>query len=141
MRCCVNQYLLAKFFVLELLSATIKEAMRLHPSVAFTMPRVSPAPEGLQISRKYIPPGLRIGINPYFIQRDRSVFGEDADEFRPDRWLSGSSQEKLKMMDHCMSNFGGDTRTCIGKNVSFQWVLMAITCYPAVRSHSARCIS
>lgn len=114
---------------LPLLSATIKEAMRLHPSVAFTMPRISPAPEGLLINNVRIPPGYRIGINAYILHRDRSVFGEDAERFRPQRWLSVSSPERLNTMNQCMLHFGGGTRTCIGKNVSPRFDLITTILY------------
>lgn len=104
---------------LPLLCATIKEGMRLHPSVGFTMPRVSPAPSGLHISGTYVPPGYRVGINAHVLQRNKNVFGEDAEQFRPQRWLvQQSSVEQLAEMDRCMLHFGAGTRTCIGKNVS-----------------------
>lgn len=104
---------------LPLLCATIKEAMRLHPSVGFTMPRVSPSPDGLYFNGVHIPPGYRIGINAHIVQRNKAVFGGDAEIFRPQRWLvENTSPEKLREMDRCMLNFGAGTRTCIGKNVS-----------------------
>lgn len=110
---------------LPLLCATIKEAMRLHPSVAFTMPRISPSPDGLVIDDTHVPPGYRVGINPYVVQRDETVFGEDANAFRPDRWLAeDNSAEQLREMDRCMLNFGAGTRTCIGKSVS-PWPLLS----------------
>ena len=41
---------------LPFLCATIKEAMRLHPSVGLTMPRITPA-GGLEVAGRHIPPG------------------------------------------------------------------------------------
>lgn len=105
---------------LPYLCATIKEAMRIHAPVGFTLPRISPAPEGLLIDGAHIAPGYRVGINAYIVQRDLDVFGADADTFRPSRWLAeNTSVEELKEMDRCMLQFGGGTRTCIGKNVSY----------------------
>ena len=105
---------------LPLLCATIKEAMRLHPSVGFTMPRVSPSPNGLTLNDVVIPPGYRVGINAHVVQRHKDVFGNDSNEFRPQRWLAENDDaEHLKEMDRCMLNFGAGTRTCIGKNVSW----------------------
>ncbi|KIX95527.1 uncharacterized protein Z520_08647 [Fonsecaea multimorphosa CBS 102226] len=100
---------------LPLLCASIKEAMRLHPSVGLTLPRDVP-PQGLVIGDNvHIPGGgTRIGMNAAVVQYDRSVFGEDAHAFRPARWL----EESTANMDRCMLHFGAGTRTCLGKNIS-----------------------
>lgn len=103
----------AEAIKLPLLCACIKEGMRLHPSVGLTMPRISPA-GGLQLCDKYIPAGYNVGLNPAVIHFDKSVFGPDADVYRPNRWLEGDTAA----MDRCMLQFGAGTRTCIGKNVS-----------------------
>lgn len=31
-------------------------------------------------------------MNPYVVHRSRQVFGEDADFFRPERWLEGDEK-------------------------------------------------
>lgn len=103
----------AQAIKLPYLCAVIKEAMRLHPSVGLTMPRHAP-PEGLLIGDQHIPGGYRVGMNPAVVQRDKSVYGIDANSFRPRRWLEGDST----IMDRSMIQFGAGTRTCIGKNVS-----------------------
>lgn len=84
------------------------------------MPRVSPSPDGVCINGIRIRPGYRIGVNGHVVQRDKSVFGDDAEIFRPQRWLAGpTSAEQLMKMGRRMLNFGAGTRTCIGKNVSY----------------------
>ena len=98
---------------LPLLCACIREAMRLHPSVGLTMPRISPR-AGLQICGRFIPAGYTVGMNAAVVHRDRSILGEDADNFRPSRWLEGDAS----LMEKYMLHFGAGTRTCIGKNVS-----------------------
>lgn len=30
---------------------------------------------------------MTVGVNPWVIHRNQDVFGEDVEEFRPDRWL------------------------------------------------------
>ncbi|KAJ0107927.1 pisatin demethylase [Diaporthe amygdali] len=98
---------------LEFLSACIKEALRVHPGVQLTMGRVVPA-EGLELSGMFIPGGFWVGMNPAVVHFDKSIFGEDADEFRPARWL----EPDAAVMDRHMLTFGYGTRTCIGKNIS-----------------------
>lgn len=55
-------------------------------------------------------------MNAMVVQFDKEVFGEDAHEFRPERWLQ--SEERYRAMDKAMLVFGAGTRTCIGKHVS-----------------------
>ena len=101
---------------LPLLSACIKEGMRMHPSVGLSMTRLAPA-QGFELCGTYIPHGFRVGMNPSTVQYDRAVFGEDADHYRPSRWLGPDAA----LMEKSMLQFGAGTRTCIGKNVSNQW--------------------
>jgi cytochrome P450 len=101
---------------LPFVCASIKEAMRMHPSVGFNMQRHAPE-EGIELAGKFIPKGYRIGLNPAVVQYDKDVYGQDADEFRPERWLV--SDDEWRAMDKHMLIFGAGTRTCIGKNVSF----------------------
>ena len=100
---------------LPYLTAVVKEGMRLHPSVGLTMPRHVPA-GGARISGFFIPAGYRVGMNGAVVQHDREIFGDDADAFRPERWLDA---EAAAGMEKAMLIFGAGTRTCIGKNVSF----------------------
>ncbi|KAF2445759.1 cytochrome P450 [Karstenula rhodostoma CBS 690.94] len=95
--------------------AIIKEASRVFPSFAVQIQRYSP-PEGIKLSGKFIPAGYRVGMNPHIIQRDKEVFGQDADVFRPDRWLEG--EERCKAMDRAYISFGVGTRPCAGKNLA-----------------------
>ena len=98
---------------LPLLCATIKEAMRLHPSVGYNMGRIAPA-GGLMVSGTHIPAGWWVGMNAAVVGYDEDVYGPDASSFRPARWLEGDAAR----MERTMLVFGAGTRTCIGKNVS-----------------------
>ena len=98
---------------LPYLKACISEGMRLHPSVGLTMPRSVPT-GGAIISGFHFPGGYRVGVNGAVVQYDKDVFGPDADNFNPDRWIEGDAVR----MDKTMIRFGAGPRTCIGKNVS-----------------------
>lgn len=58
-----------------------------------------------------------VSINGWALHRNNSVFGDDADEFRPERWLD-SDAAKLGLMNQCYASFGFGSRTCIGKNMA-----------------------
>ena len=104
------------------LVACCKEGMRLHPSVGLGMPRHVP-PDGAVIAGRFFPAGSRVSVNAAVMHYDTSIFGEDAAEFNPDRWIDGDAT----MMDRYMLQFGGGSRTCIGKNVCLDLSLARIT--------------
>ncbi|KAI1299421.1 cytochrome P450, partial [Xylaria venustula] len=96
--------------------AVIKEAMRLHPSICLPYERVVPD-GGAMISGRFFPAGTIVGVNCYVEHRIKSIWGEDADDFRPERWLT-PDKDKLSLMNRHWIPFGSGSRTCIGKNVS-----------------------
>lgn len=75
----------------------MKEALRMHPGVAFPLERFVPA-EGATICGQVIPGGTNVSVNAPVIHMNKDVFGDDADQFRPERWLEASPGE-LKTMD------------------------------------------
>lgn len=54
-------------------------------------------------------------MNPAVVGFNENVFGTDAWEFRPERWLESDARNHV--MDKAMINFGAGTRTCVGRNV------------------------
>lgn len=79
------------------LQAVIKEAMRLHTAIGLPLWREVPA-GGLDLGGYHFPEKSQVGLNPWCAHYNESVFGEDAAEFRPERWLE-ADEEKLRMMN------------------------------------------
>ncbi|KAI0009454.1 cytochrome P450 CYP4/CYP19/CYP26 subfamily protein [Xylariaceae sp. FL0662B] len=100
---------------LPYLDACVQEAMRLHPSFALPLERVVPA-DGMTILGTYIPGGTIVGGNPYVNNRHKSTFGEDAETWRPERWL-GVSHEHRKKLEQSMLTLGAGRRICLGRHV------------------------
>ena len=71
--------------------------MRLHPSVEMTLPRHVPV-GGAVIAGGWFPEGTRVGVNAAVMQRDKSVFGEDADAFVPERWFRSDATKMERYM-------------------------------------------
>ena len=71
--------------------------MRVHPSNCYPLERVAP-PGGAQICGHYIPTGTTVGMMASVINRAQGIYGDDADNFRPERWLEADT-EQLKAMD------------------------------------------
>ncbi|EHK20388.1 uncharacterized protein TRIVIDRAFT_224106 [Trichoderma virens Gv29-8] len=96
--------------------ACLAEAMRYHPTTGTTLPRVVPK-GGAEIDGYFLPEGTTVGISPWVLHRDKSIFGHDADEFRPQRWLEASQDIRYEM-EKCSLEFGGVTRSCPGKQLA-----------------------
>jgi cytochrome P450 len=71
--------------------------MRMHPGVQYPLERVVPS-GGSKLCGLYIPAGTIVGVNAAVIHRNTDIFGADANEFRPERWLE-DDDEKIKTMD------------------------------------------
>lgn len=67
-------------------------------------------------------------MNAAVIHFNKTIFGEDADQFNPSRWLRG---EDSTNMERYMFQFGGGSRTCIGKNVRIHFRISAPSIYTA----------
>ena len=76
----------------------------MHPGVAFPLERYIP-PEGARICDVELPGGTNVSVNQAVIHMDKSVYGEDADQFRPERWIE-ASPEQLKLMDRSFLSVG-----------------------------------
>ncbi|KXT12771.1 hypothetical protein AC579_665, partial [Pseudocercospora musae] len=96
--------------------AVLREALRMHPAVGLLLERLVPK-GGAEIGGVFLPEGTIVGASPWVMARDKSVYGEDADVFRPERWLEADGQQ-LKLMERNDLSFGGGARTCLGKNIS-----------------------
>ncbi|KAI7782862.1 hypothetical protein LA080_012735 [Diaporthe eres] len=110
---------------LPFLSACVQEATRLCPSIVWQLPREAPE-TGITIAGHYIPPGATLGMSPMAHNRSREIFGHDADEWRPQRWLPEGDQaegkfaksERQRRMDKFDVTFGYGPRVCIGRHLA-----------------------
>lgn len=81
---------------LPYLRACVTEAGRIHPPFGLNLERVVPA-GGLEISSQFIPEGTIVGMNGWVVHRDRDVFGHDAEQWRPERWLEADPSKRKAM--------------------------------------------
>ena len=70
--------------------------MRVRPTVGSPFDRVVPK-GGAVLNGQFIPEGTDIGITGWVTQRDKTVFGEDADFFRPERWIEVDEMQVRRM--------------------------------------------
>ncbi|RDA84173.1 hypothetical protein CP532_3904 [Ophiocordyceps camponoti-leonardi (nom. inval.)] len=110
---------------LQYTRAVIKEAMRLHPVIAMSLPRKAP-PGGLGIRGLWLPPETTVGCSPVALHRNERIFGPDAASFRPDRWLRCET-ESQRLSDRCSLSWGGGSRSCPGRQLAELVVLKVVT--------------
>ena len=77
-----------------------------------TAPTVWPSPEG----DYYIPKGTRCLYSVFIMHRRKDIWGEDADDFKPERW------EGLKNGWEYLP-FNGGPRICLGQQASLSSLL------------------
>ncbi|KAI0512526.1 cytochrome P450 [Xylaria bambusicola] len=99
----------------QYLQAVIYEGLRVFSPAGFMLDRDVPA-EGMVIGGRRVPGGTVVGTSPWVIHRCVEVWGGDAEEFRPERWIEAENPGHLKRFFFA---FGGGTRTCIGRNISW----------------------
>lgn len=106
------------------LEAVVRESIRLHPGIAMMLERYVPA-DGLNLpDGRFIPSQTKVGLNPYVVNRNKDVFGRDADVFKPERWLCASDEsedafrERLKLFNGTDLSFGNGSRICLGRHIA-----------------------
>lgn len=96
----------------------------MHPPVGNILERVVPTPGLVLRDGREIAPGTIVGMNQWVISRNKEIYGEDADVFRPERWLRGNDETlvayeaRLKMMKDGDLGFGGGNRICTGRHMA-----------------------
>lgn len=106
----------------------------MHPSVGSPFDRVVPK-GGAVLSGHFIPEDTVVGITGWVTQRDKAVFGEDADFYRPERWLE-VDERQVRIMDKNMLavstaplNLAGSTLTICSLEWGTEVVLVSVLLY------------
>lgn len=114
---------------LPYLRAIVKESLRLSPPFPSAFQREVSMNSGAVTIAGFaaaLPPGTKISTNHYVMCRSRAVFGTDADEFHPERWLDTNDSEQLKRMEDAWSVFGRGARMCVGKDLVIMMLYKAV---------------
>lgn len=95
---------------LSYLNMVIKESMRLLPAVPIIGRETQ---QEIEIGDKKIPEGITLLIHLFNLHRRADLWGEDANQFNPDRFLP---ENISKRHSHTFLPFSDGLRDCIGKN-------------------------
>ncbi|KAG5395362.1 hypothetical protein IGI04_025325 [Brassica rapa subsp. trilocularis] len=80
--------------------------------------KLSPAKPDVLPSGHKVDENWKIVISTYALGRMKSVWGDDAEEFRPERWISASGRLKHEPSYKFLA-FNAGPRTCLGKKLTF----------------------
>lgn len=99
---------------LPLLNGVCNETLRLYPTVPITM-RI--AIRDTRLLDQPVPRGTEILLSPWAVNRSQELWGDDAREFVPERWIDG---DKVNNNGGALSNYSFLTflhgpRGCIGQ--------------------------
>ena len=108
---------------LPYLHACLQETFRIHPAAGFNNERVVD-PQDAIICGERIPVGTIVSCSSWVLHRNKEVFREDVDSYRPERWLGDS--EDVKEMNRAMFQFAQGNFSCIGKNISIMEMMKVI---------------
>lgn len=106
------------------LQAVIREGLRVHPPVTDAVPKLVPKDgDRVTIDGKelFLPGGTNVSYCAYGLHHDKRIFGEDADIFRPERWLVEDGNEaRISVMQRTTELiFGYGKFQCLGKPVAW----------------------
>jgi cytochrome P450 len=103
---------------MEYLQAVISESLRLNPSIGTTS-RIALSDTTLPVGGGatgdapiYIRKGDIFSVSFYSLHRRKDLFGEDAEEFRPERWVDYQPPRWAYLP------FSGGPRVCIGQQMA-----------------------
>ncbi|EWZ29180.1 cytochrome P450 [Fusarium oxysporum Fo47] len=122
---------------LPYLNGIMHETLRLYPTVPMTMRQ---AVRDTRIGNQFIPEGTDIIVSIWYINRSPEIWGPDAAEFRPERWIAEDgkpNQNGGASSNYNFLTFLHGPRNCIGQGFakaemrcllatmvrSFEWTL------------------
>ncbi|KAK4051461.1 hypothetical protein OIV83_002945 [Microbotryomycetes sp. JL201] len=111
---------------LEYMDAVVREILRVEPPVSMTLREaaaddvvplskaVKAADGKTEFSSFQVRKGARIMVSIVAVNKDPAVWGEDADEFNPERWLGSKEPQGVVGVYSRMLTFLAGARACIG---------------------------
>lgn len=103
---------------LPYLQAVIWEGLRKMPPLFGLLGKVAP-PEGERVGDVFFPGGCEVSGCLQSVTHREDIFGEDANLFRPERWLEADSRTRYKYERTTELVFGSGRFGCLGRNIAW----------------------
>ncbi|KAK3955348.1 cytochrome P450 [Pseudoneurospora amorphoporcata] len=127
---------------LPYLTAILMEGLRLSPAAASRLQRVAPDRElvypqpalgdgqnggkGMVTKEWTIPRGTPVGMTQILMHWDESVYGKDAKEFNPERWMDEEFKRRVAGGERMWAPFSRGSRNCLGMHLAWAELYLCI---------------
>lgn len=108
-----------------MLFAVIKETLRLDAPFPTAFPRTirAGAEHALSGLPTLLPAGTMVSASTFVLGRSHSIWGADADEWKPERWLDGDHLDE--QLDERFVAFSKGSRQCIARDLAMLMIASA----------------
>lgn len=109
----------------KILDAVVRESIRYSAPFPSAFPReVRPGAEmAIPGIKTPLPIGTIVSSNSWIVSHDKSVWGSDAEQWHPERWLDNADKKSL---DDKFIAFSKGPRGCIGKDIAMMIITEAV---------------
>ncbi|KAK4752968.1 hypothetical protein SAY87_021766 [Trapa incisa] len=106
---------------LKIVTMILYEVLRLYPPVVMLSRFIH---KEMKLGKLIIPAGVLVGVPTLLIHHDKELWGDDAKEFKPERFSEGISKATKNQVSYLP--FGWGPRICIGMNFALMEARMAM---------------
>lgn len=107
------------------LQACVLEGLRKFPPLSQLRERVVP-PGGDTLGPFHLPGGTFVGLNAWGVQLNKAVYGDDAELYRPERWLTDDAHKLQGMYQTHSLIFGHGSTKCLGTSMAMMEITKVI---------------
>ena len=100
---------------MQYLHAAVCESLRLYPPVPINSKAA--LEDDVLPGGRYVGKGWTVDYSKYVMGRMKSIWGEDCEEFKPERWLKNG--EFVGEDAYKFAAFNAGPRICLGKEMAF----------------------
>lgn len=107
---------------LKIVTMILYEVMRLYPPIVYFNRAIQ---KDVKLGKFSLPAGVQVSLPILLIHQDRDIWGDDATEFKPERFAEGVAKATKGQVS--FFPFGWGPRVCIGQNFALLEAKMVLS--------------